>query len=212
VRIPRALAAFLCGLALLSAVGCDPITSGNPPADAPDGAADALAQLDRLDVGKWHSMAGYSRDRFSHWSSQGDGCDTRAVVLKRDGSNVRATEECEITSGRWFSRYEGTAVTDPGKIDIDHMVPLANAWRTGADTWTDTQRGQFANDLDRPQLIAITATTNRSKGDQDPSQWKPPARNYWCEYAQHWIAVKAHWRLFVTDGEKAALEQMLETC
>ena len=71
------------------------------------------------------------------------------------------------------------------------MVPLANAWRSGAGKWTEEQRTEFANDLTRPQLMAVSAASNRSKGDQDPSQWKPPQKDYWCEYAQRWIAVKS---------------------
>ena len=92
------------------------------------------------------------------------------------------------------------------------MVPLANAWRTGAKDWTDDKRGQFANDLTNPQLLAVTIGTNRSKGDQDPSEWKPPRHGYWCVYAQRWVAVKTYWKLSVTANEKAALQEMLGTC
>ena len=92
------------------------------------------------------------------------------------------------------------------------MVPLANAWRSGAKNWTDNQREQFANDLTRPQLLAVDASDNRAKGDQDPAQWKPPNQAFWCAYATNWITVKAHWQLTVTTAEKAALRGMLGTC
>jgi hypothetical protein len=92
------------------------------------------------------------------------------------------------------------------------MVPLANAWRSGAASWTTDQRSDFANDLDDPQLIAVSATSNRSKGDQDPSKWKPPAASSWCQYAQDWIAVKTKWKLTVNTAEKSALTDMLEKC
>ncbi|MBX6749687.1 MAG: HNH endonuclease [Micromonosporaceae bacterium] len=157
-------------------------------------------------------MTGYSRDRFHHWQSQGDGCDTRDRVLQRDGQGVVTGDDCRITAGTWFSVYDGQTLTDPSDLDIDHVVPLANAWRTGAAAWTDEQRAAFANDLQRPQLIAVSSSSNRSKGDQDPSQWKPPRREYWCTYAQSWIAVKAYWHLSVTADEKAALAEMLGTC
>jgi hypothetical protein len=134
------------------------------------------------------------------------------VVLKRDGQGVSVGSDCRIGQGSWFSPYDGKTVTNPQDLDIDHMVPLANAWRTGAAAWTDAQREQFANDLSRPQLLAVTLTTNRSKGDQDPSEWKPPRHEYWCAYAQHWIAVKGYWRLGVTVAEKSALTEMLGTC
>ena len=202
----------LFGLALLTA-GCDPVAEA--PANAGPGAAGkvaALQQLETLSVGTWQSMSGYSRDRFPHWADQGAGCDTRDSVLKRDGTAVTVADRCKITKGSWFSPYDRRTVTDPADIDIDHVVPLANAWRTGAAGWTDEKRGDFANDLTRPELIAVTASVNRSKGDQDPSQWRPPSRQYWCEYAQRWISVKAGWQLFVTIDEKTALQQMLETC
>lgn len=157
-------------------------------------------------------MKGYSRERFPHWISQADGCDTRDVVLKRDGTGVKVGAKCKITGGKWRSRYDGKTFTDPKDLDIDHMVPLANAWRSGADTWDDNRRTQFANDLTRPQLFAVTASVNRAKGDQDPSQWRPPAKDFWCGYAGAWIEVKRYWQLTITDSEKVALGQMLENC
>jgi hypothetical protein len=117
-----------------------------------------------------------------------------------------------VVDGEWFSVYDGRVLTGPDQVDIDHTVPLANAWRTGAAKWDDDKRADFANDLTRPELIAVSRTSNRSKGDQDPAQWRPPNRGYWCEYAMDWIAVKHHWRLTVTAAEKAALLDMLETC
>jgi len=87
-----------------------------------------------------------------------------------------------------------------------------DAWRSGASKWTDEQRTQFANDLARPQLLAVSLSQNRSKGDQDPSQWKPPNYAYWCTYAERWIAVKVYWKLTVTQAEKIALGDMLGTC
>jgi len=192
-------------------VGCQPLDEG-PAAAAGPGKGVAVAQLGGLRVDTWHSMAGYKRDRFPHWSSQGEGCDTRDVVLKRAGEAVLTTVDCKITQGRWVSAYDGRSTSDPQDLDVDHMVPLANAWRTGAAEWTDAKRGEFANDLTRPELIAGTASTNRAKGDQDPSQWKPPLVTYWCQYAQSWIAVKSYWKLTVTAAEKEALTDMLETC
>jgi len=206
----RAAIALLCGLAL-SLAGCAPLDDG-PAAAAPQGKSAALTQLDALTVGKWHSMAGYKRDRFPHWKNQGEGCNTRDLVLKRAGEAVLTTADCKITQGSWISPYDGRRTSDPQELDIDHMVPLANAWRTGADGWTDAKRAEFANDLNRPELIAVTASTNRSKGDQDPSQWQPPLKSYRCAYAGNWIAVKSYWKLSVTDAEKDALADMLGTC
>ena len=168
-------------------------------------------QLADLPVAAWASMRGYSRDRFYHWSIE-DGCDVRQRVLVRDGEDVVVDDECRVTSGTWVSPFDGVTLTDPGTVDVDHMVPLANAWRTGAAEWAEDRRVAFANDLDTPQLIAVSATSNRAKGDQDPSQWRPPERDYWCRYAQNWVAVKYHWELWVTAAEKDALADMLDTC
>jgi hypothetical protein len=149
---------------------------------------------------------------FPTWSAQGNDCDTRDVVLQRDGQSVRTGAQCKISQGTWFSAYDGKTVTDPQGLDIDHMVPLANAWRTGAKDWSTDQREQFANDLTNPQLLAVSLSTNRSKGDRDPAEWKPPRHEYWCEYAQRWIAVKNYWKLRVRPVEKTALQEMLGTC
>jgi hypothetical protein len=212
VRTRRFLAVAFAGLLVAAGLtGCDALVDG-PPQPVGTNAAAAVADLNALTVSGWAPMSGYSRDRFQHWDAQGDGCNTRDLVLKREGAQVVTGTDCAITRGTWFSVYDGKSVTDPQDIDIDHMVPLANAWRTGASAWTDQQREAFANDLDRPQLIAVTSSSNRSKGDQDPSEWKPPRREYWCTYAQSWIAVKAYWKLSVTAAEKDALSAMLNTC
>jgi hypothetical protein len=201
-------ALVLCGV-LLVAAACEPLDG---PTGTGRATGTAAEQLDSLTVASWGSMARYSRDRFDHWSRQGGGCNTRDLVLRRDGQGVTTGPDCDITAGTWTSPYDGRTVTDPADLDIDHVVPLANAWRTGASDWSDAQRERFANDLDRPELLAVSATTNRAKGDQDPSQWRPPHRAYWCTYAQKWISVKSHWKLSVTAAEKAALTDMLETC
>jgi len=182
-----------------------------PPATSSPTAA--RQQLNDLIVTTSGSMSGYSRDRFPHWRPEGTGsCNVRDAVLRRDAQEVRVENSCNVVGGTWYSVYDGLVLNDPARVDIDHMVPLANAWRSGASGWDDTRRGDFANDLTRPELIAVSATSNRAKGDQDPAQWRPKNREYWCEYASSWIAVKHYWRLTVTSAEKSALSEMLGTC
>jgi uncharacterized protein DUF1524 len=207
--LATALAAGLVLAAALLTSGCAVTSAAGGPSTDPSA---ARQQLDQLKIGTPRSMAGYSRERFPHWTQQGGNCDTREYVLKRDGLDVKTDTSCHVLSGHWLSRYDDEAFSDPTRLDIDHMVPLANAWRSGADGWTDEQRSKFANDLTRPQLLAVSASSNRAKGDQDPSQWKPPNHGYWCQYAQRWIAVKQYWQLTVTAAEKAALIDMLGTC
>jgi hypothetical protein len=205
-------------LALLLALGgCTGLVTASPSSSVASGASgadpgSARAQLATLTVAAAQSMSGYSRTRFPHWIDKGGGCNTRDEVLKRDGQGVTVTATCKITHGTWLSPYENQTYTDPQKLDVDHVVPLANAWRSGANTWTDAKRQDFANDLTRPQLKAVSLTQNRAKGDQDPSQWKPPNHAYWCRYAADWIAVKHFWALTVTAAEKTALTDMLGTC
>lgn len=172
----------------------------------------ARSELAALTVKADGSQSGYSRDKFPHWIDQGDNCDTREVVLKRDGTNVRTGSDCYPTSGSWFSPYDGATWTSPSDVDIDHIVPLADAWRTGASSWTTAKRQSFANDLTDPQLIAVTDNVNQSKGDQSPETWKPPLTGYWCTYAEMWIAVKAKWGLTINSAEKSALGTMLDHC
>ncbi|MFE0019732.1 HNH endonuclease family protein [Amycolatopsis sp. NPDC059021] len=201
-------------LALLSAlvgvIGLTGYASATPP-NIPD-APTAKAELTALRVAEDGSMDGYSRTKFPHWIDQGDGCNTREVVLKRDGTDVTVDEDCRPISGNWRSPYDGETWDSPSDIDIDHLVPLADAWRTGAASWTTAKRRAFANDLASPQLIAVTNYVNREKGDKTPDEWKPPLVSYWCTYAKMWTHVKHRWQLSITSAEKSALTGMLARC
>ncbi|GAA5197124.1 HNH endonuclease family protein [Rugosimonospora acidiphila] len=218
----RTIRALIALFALVALSACDPSildqggagASPGPIGSGPagQGAGAAGQQLAGLTVSNGLSMSGYSREKFPHWISQGHGCDTRDVVLEHQGSGVRVTSSCEITAGDWTSPYDGKSYTDPQKLQIDHVVPLANAWKSGAKNWTTQRREEFANDLTRPQLLAVTSSLNESKGDQDPSQWRPPSRSFWCGYAEDWIAVKHYWQLTITNAEKSALSDLLGSC
>lgn len=155
---------------------------------------------------------GYHRDAFPHWITQRDGCDTREHVLA-DEKVAGTITGCEVERGSWLSLYDGAPVADPGALDIDHMVPLAEAWGSGARTWTTARRQRYANDVIYPDaLFAVTASTNRSKGDRDPVEWMPPDASARCRYVQAWIAVKWRWRLSVDPIEKKALVGGLSAC
>jgi len=202
--------------ALMTLTGCAGIaiqpTTDTGAAPTSANAQTAVRELDGLTVTTGLSMAGYSRTRFHIWASQGGGCDTRDVVLKRQGDGVKASTSCKIYQGTWTSPYNTKIYTNPLSLQIDHVVPLANAWRSGAKDWADDEREAFANDLTRPQLLAVDGKDNEAKGDQDPSQWRPPNHDFWCTYARDWVTVKAYWKLTVTTAEKAALRDMLATC
>lgn len=174
--------------------------------------ATAQSELNALAVASEGSMTGYSREQFPHWITISGTCNTRETVLKRDGTNVTVDGSCAATSGSWYSPYDGATWTNASDVDIDHIVPLAEAWRSGANSWSTSQRQSFANDLTRPQLIAVTDNVNQAKGDQDPSTWQPSLTSYRCTYSKMWIHTKYHWNLRLQSAEKSALQTMLNTC
>ncbi|MEV7563936.1 HNH endonuclease family protein [Streptomyces tanashiensis] len=178
----------------------------------PVSAATARTYLAALTVKAEGSTSGYSRDLFPHWITQSGTCNTRETVLKRDGVNVVTDSSCAATSGSWYSEYDGATWTVASDLDIDHMVPLAEAWRSGANSWTTAQRQSFANDLTRPQLIAVTDNVNQAKGDLDPAKWLPSRTAYRCTYVRAWVHVKYHWNLSVDSAEKSALQSVLNGC
>jgi hypothetical protein len=125
---------------------------------------------------------------------------------------VLVNSSCAATSGTWHSPYDGGTWTAASDVDIDHMVPLKNAWISGAWAWSTSRRESFANDLSHPQLWAVTDNVNQAKSDQSPDSWKPPLTSFHCTYARAWVEVKYVWALTVTTAEKSALTSMLNTC
>ncbi|MDN7123141.1 HNH endonuclease [Nocardioides sp. ChNu-153] len=164
--------------------------------------------------GATERRTGYDRSLFVHWvDADGDGCDTREEVLLAEADAAPSTGAgCAISGGRWFSYYDATSYTAASSLDIDHMVPLAEAWDSGASGWTSTRRRAFANDLGYAgSLVAVSAATNRAKGDQDPAEWMPPA-GYRCRYVTEWVSVKHRWGLSVDSAERSALTSLASGC
>ena len=163
-------------------------------------------------------MAGYDREDFPHWSDARENgwrvsdssCDVREAALIRDGQNVSVGEGCDVESGRWLDPYTTRVYTDPLDIDIDHLVPLANAYRSGASEWDEPERERYANDPGN--LLSVEDNANQEKGDKGPEAWKPPNRAIWCSYAKRWVGVKSTYDLTINPQEKASLEQMLSSC
>ena len=125
----------------------------------------------------------------------------------------KTSRGCRVTTGSWLGVYTATTVTEAGRLDIDHLVPLANAHRSGGWSWSREQKQRYANSLDDPDhLIAVAAAANRSKGANGPERWRPPDRSSWCRYATAWVTVKHTWELTATPAEAEALQEMLATC
>lgn len=208
-RVWRWIAACVALLAVAS-MGFGPVS----PAQASTRASRFLTLLNSLTVdNRWHG--GYSRSLFTLWiDANGDGCNTRAEVLLRD-SRVQATTNsyCTVKQGYWVSAYDGQVFTQGHFLDIDHVVPLAEAWRSGAYGWNHARRQAFANDLGyRYSLQEVSAASNRSKSDSDPDHWMPPLHSYACNYAAQWVGIKWRWRLRVDSVERAFLRTLLATC
>ncbi|WP_346265803.1 HNH endonuclease family protein [Streptomyces chryseus] len=118
-----------------------------------------------------------------------------------------------MTAGLWHSYYDDAQITDPLGLDVDHMVPLAEAGDSGASQWTADRREAYANDLGAERcLVAVTAKTNRSKADQDSAEWLPPLADARCTYAADWVATKLRWQLSADQTEQAALRELAEGC
>jgi putative cell wall-binding protein len=167
-------------------------------------ASDLLAELPTAPA----VATGYERSLFPSWiDADGDGCDTRAEVLMRD-SAVPTTHHgtCTIDTGSWTSWYDDQAYTNASDLQIDHVVPLEEAWASGARNWTTQTRQDYANDLSfQPHLQAVTAALNESKGDRDPATWMPPAADAQCRYVTDWVEIKYRWSLTVDQAERNAL-------
>ncbi|WP_274557875.1 HNH endonuclease family protein [Streptomyces spiramyceticus] len=187
-----------------------PAAQAAPP--TPISASAARSYLATVTPKAEGSSSGYSRDLFPHWSTVSGTCNTRETVLKRDGVNVVQDSSCAAVSGSWYSEYDGATWTAASDLDIDHVVALAEAWRSGANSWTTSKRQQFANDLTRPQLIAVTDNVNQAKSDLDPAEWLPPLTSYRCYYARMWVHVKQYWGLSMDSAEKSALQSVLNGC
>ncbi|WP_424858543.1 HNH endonuclease family protein [Streptomyces sp. SAI-170] len=172
---------------------------------------DALAHLTVQE----EDRTGYSRNAFRHWTdADRDGCSTRNEVLLAEAvTDPEQGARCALTGGSWYSPYDDTYFTAARPLDIDHLVPLAEAWDSGASAWTAKQREAYANDLDDDRaLIAVSATSNRSKADQDPAAWQPPSAGYRCTYATDWVAIKTRWSLTIDKAEQATLSDLLADC
>jgi hypothetical protein len=161
--------------------------------------------------------AGYERELFKHWNAGqnlDDGCNTRKEVLLHEAIEPPSVSAgCRLTQGRWRSYYDDVLVASPAGLDIDHMVPLAEAWDSGAFDWTPARREAYANDQGaEASLVAVTARSNRSKADKDVAQWMPPSEAVHCRYAAEWTGTKLRWQLTADAAELKALRRLAAAC
>jgi hypothetical protein len=172
----------------------------------------ASAEIIQLTVAD-DQLTGYKRSLFKHWvDADKNGCDTRKEVLIKEAVvKPKKGTKCVLTGGKWISPYDGISYTKDSALDIDHLVPLAEAWRSGAWAWSALQRQNYANDLTEPKaLVAVSLGLNRQKGDRDPSSWLPPLDK--CGYMANWITVKHKYSLTVDLIEADTLSAALIQC
>jgi hypothetical protein len=168
----------------------------------------ALARLAKLRVADALPLKGYRRTLFPTWlDPDGNGCNARQDALIKYGTHVRTGAHCRIVSGTWRDPYSGLTYRKSSTLDCDHIVPLANAWISGARGWPPGRRKRYAND---PVVLLITSShLNRQKGDSAPQEWKPPRHAFWVTYAARWVRIKAQYHLTITRSERTALRSML---
>lgn len=184
----------------------------------------ALKRLGALTVAEHDPRVddSYERSAFGHgWDDlDSDGQDERAEILIRthrgdpDALRFATGRERRVVAGRWFCRFTGQTFTDAGDLDIDHLVPLKDAWLSGAHAWTRERRERYANGVGiktnrKAWLVPVSSSSNRSKGDDAPHEWLPPRTSYHVRYACSWIRTKHYWSLSVTAAEKAKLAEIL---
>ncbi|SEI91806.1 GmrSD restriction endonuclease domain-containing protein [Demequina mangrovi] len=196
-----------------------PTVDASPSATATaDDAGDGTARAALLDlaVKRVASSDGYSREQFGPaWFDVDDnGCDTRNDMLALRLTAVVKDGSCTVLEGVLDDPFTGTEIRfergGASEIDIDHLVALSAAWQTGAGSWEYAKRVAIANDP--LNLEPVDAGENRSKGDDDASEYLPPDEAFQCDYVARQIAVKAKYELWVTKAERAAMLVVLDTC
>jgi hypothetical protein len=208
------------GVALVVTISIGATVAGGPPArtnassKSAVGGGSAIGVLQNIPVQNERG-GGYVRALFEHWRDiDGDGCDAREQVLKRDSVTLPQVDpySCKVIAGDWVSPYDGARWSDPTDIDIDHVVALKEAWDSGAWAWSSATRKAYANDTsDKRTLLAVTDNVNQRKSDKDPSNWTPPMKSYLCTYLGNWISVKARWNLSMDKSEWGRIKNLLNS-
>ncbi|MFJ6992908.1 HNH endonuclease family protein [Streptomyces sp. NPDC003090] len=207
--------------AALAVSGCDTAGQGGASGTGGRGGGapgSALAAVDTLTVKGRAPRTGYEREKFGRaWAdTDGNGCGTREDILVRDATEVRHKDgdRCKVARGTIAADpYTGRRIEfrrGDGKVDIDHVVALSDAWQKGAHRWDAEKRLRFANDP--LNLLAVDSSANRRKGDGDTATWLPPSKAYRCPYVARQVAVKKKYGVWVTAAERDAMRRVLGGC
>jgi hypothetical protein len=188
----------------------------HPSVPSGGGQSEVVSVLNILAVKGRAPKTGYSRAQFGDGWQTVNGCDTRNKILFRDLTNTVTDSECNVTSGTLSDPYTGKTIEfkrgagTSSTVQIDHVVALGDAWQKGAQQLSATERERLANDP--LELIAVDGQANQQKSDGDAATWLPPNKPFRCQYVARQIAVKQKYRLWVTQAEKDAMNNVLATC
>ncbi len=209
-------------LGLRSRLGWPPMRSGEALSSLPDTeAARQLRELAVRSADEASAVPDYDRQAFGQrWAdTDHNGCDTRNDILARDLARPTfkpGTRDCVVLTGTLAEPYTGTTIQfqrgdkSSALVQIDHVVALADAWRSGAWQWDAQRRQEFANDPEN--LLAVDGAANEDKSASSADQWLPPNAAFRCDYVKRQIAVKYAYGLSVTQAEQDAMATQLTTC
>ena len=207
-RITAALLTLLVSATLAVPAPVDAATSAAKACKKNNTKLGLLTALDCVAVAEEH-IGGYKRSLFKHWiDANRNGKDTRAEVLIAESlvSVTFSSTGKTVSTGKWLSLYDGETWTKASDVDVDHVVALAEAWRSGAWKWSSSRRQSYANDLGVAwTLRAVTDNVNQEKSDDDPTYWLPPLESAICVYLTEWVAVKIRWKLSVDAEERQSI-------
>jgi hypothetical protein len=218
MRTGRFTAAVIAGVLALAAASPAAAAMTREPQHQPAAslAVSVTSALASLEVKGRAPKTGYSRDAFGpEWKDvDGNGCDTRNDILRRDLQRTKVRGGCEVQSGVLspdpYTGHTNVYVHGQSTVDVDHVVSLSDAWQKGAFRWTELRRTSLANDP--LNLLAVDYSANRQKGDGDAATWLPSDRGYWCPFVARQVAVKSKYGLWITSAEKAAISRVLARC
>lgn len=183
------------------------------------GAFDLLHWL-RSNIETRENLPAYNRrQHFGSWVNDNptENCyDTRNEVLIRDASDpssvaVNEKNKCQVVKGSWPDPYTGQEYKLASAIQVDHVVPLRNAFNSGAHQWQPPRRCHYANYMGNEfHLRAVNGHENMSKGDKGPEGYMPPNAAFACQYLKEWMKIKAIWGLKVTEDEATSIVQLIQ--
>jgi len=207
-RITAVLFALLVSVSLITPATVGAASSASKACKTNNTKLGLLTALDCVPIAAEH-IGGYDRKLFKHWiDADHDGKNTRAEVLIAESlvSVHFSSTGKTVSTGKWLSLYDGETWTRASDVDIDHVVALGEAWRSGAWKWSAARRQSYANDLGVAwTLRAVTDNVNQEKSDDDPTNWLPPLESATCTYLTDWVAVKIRWKLTIDAEERQSI-------